>query len=149
VPSISDDIAAVVGPLLARYLVEAPVEAKGILSRIETHIAGLRDYLHGATASMQPPDALSWQILLREIRSIADHDAQIGAARHEFLRAFLVQLDERMQRIETFAYGLDSKEKAMTRLVQLERRIKKLEEMHQGQGSEVEPEEGGKANETV
>jgi len=139
---------AFVRELLA-LLVDEPVEPQGILSRIEQHVAQLRDYLHAATASSQPPDALSWQLLLKEVRDIANHDAQISAARHEFMRDALVAgfndvlackaalqaiLEAQQVYNQTLAgmasqmFGLETRERALTRLVDVERRLKRLEE---------------------
>jgi len=79
--------------VMMQRLVSEPVEPVGILSRIEMHVTKLRDFLHGAMQDPIPPDGvLAIRVLQQEIRSIADHDAHISAARHEFLREFLVAL---------------------------------------------------------
>jgi hypothetical protein len=71
---------------LSRYLVSEPVEPAGILSRIETHIASLRELL-----TLYDIDAPSLAARLASMEYTAE-------ARHEFLREFVVS--EQRQRRE-------------------------------------------------
>lgn len=104
-------------------LVDPPVEPRGILSRLEHHCARL----------------------LREQNEIANHDAQITAARHEFMREALVavgndvlavkatvaelakQVDARLASIDSRLYAIESKDRSLTGLVELQRRVSALE----------------------
>lgn len=157
-----DDIDTLVLAAMLQELVEEPVERKGILSRIEHHIVHVRD----------------------EQNQIANHDAQIMAARHEFMRdalvavgndvlaikatmaallkqasflevdapsmlsrlttidsalgailkqqelynASLMALSGALESIDSRLYGIESKDKSLTGLIELQRRVTRLEQ---------------------
>lgn len=63
---------------LLSTLVDDLTEPRGILSRLERHLAHIRDAMN----------------------DIANHEAQIGAARHEHARVAFLSLKEQLDRIE-------------------------------------------------
>src|SRR5262245_10598395 len=75
---------------LLDMLVAKPVEAYGILSRIETHLASLRDFMH---AAHQFPHAM-------------EHNA---GARHDFMRDALVAVGNDVLAIKAMVQAMDKR----------------------------------------